>query len=106
MKPLSERDYQLSMRTSPRSPREERNEGLRSLLVHRLRDAAKAVVRLPNRTNIATADSGHYTVHCEPCSRWFPLPDWGEEIKSPCCGQVYVLELAVFSALPDPADEG
>ncbi|QDN94916.1 hypothetical protein FNV58_00890 (plasmid) [Streptomyces sp. RLB1-9] len=104
MKPLSEPDYQLSMRTSPRARADERNQGLRSLLVHRLRDAAKAVVRLPNRTSIATAHSGRYTVHCETDNIWFGLPDWGEEIECPGeCGQIFALEFAVFSAVPAPA---
>lgn len=102
MKSLNEPDYRLSMRTSPRARHEEDNEGWRSLLVHRLRDAAKAVVRLPNKADIATAHSGCYTVHCEPCGKWFGLPDWGEEITAPCCGRVFALEFAVLSCVYGP----
>lgn len=100
MKPLSERDYQLSMRTSPRSPHAENNQGLRDLLVHRLRDADKAVVRLP-RQKSGTAP-GHFRVHCEPCGQWFALAAWGEEFQCPHCDQLYALEYAVFSAVPRP----
>jgi hypothetical protein len=101
--PLSSRDYRLSMRTSPR-PQGREDEGLRSLLTHRLRDAAKAVVRLPLKSNIATAALKKYSVYCEPCRDWLRLPQWGEEINCPKCGRLYVLELAVFSAVPDTTD--
>jgi rRNA maturation endonuclease Nob1 len=92
------------MRTSPRSKDPRRNEGLRSLVVHRLRNAAKIIVRLPVSRNINTADSGSYNVHCEPCAYWFTLPDWGEEIKCPRCGGLFALEFAVFSAIPKETD--
>ena len=97
--PLEDRDYKLSMNASPRARDPQRNKELRSMIVHRLRDAAKAVVRLPNKTDINTAHAGHYAVHCEPCVRWFPLPAWGEEIECPHCGGLFALELAVFSAI-------
>jgi hypothetical protein len=101
---LSDRDYQWSMKIS-RKPRGDRGaQELRSLLVHRLRDAAKAVVRLPMKSNIATAGLNRYSVHCEPCEEWFPLPEWGEEVRCPKCKRLYALELAVFSAVPEPTD--
>ncbi|MFJ4700477.1 hypothetical protein ACIP5N_22140 [Streptomyces sp. NPDC088768] len=85
----------------PNSPGD---EGLRSLLVHRLRDAAKAIARTPLKTNILTAGLKKYSVHCEPCRAWFDLPEWGEEVTCPKCGRLYVLELAVFSAVPNVTD--
>jgi hypothetical protein len=98
---LNKPDWKLSMQLSPRARRGETTE-LRSLLVHRLRSAAKAVLRLPLQANIATATAGAYTVHCEPCARWFTLPDWGEEIRCDKCRRLYALEFAVFSEIKDP----
>ncbi|MCX4826663.1 hypothetical protein OG883_44285 [Streptomyces sp. NBC_01142] len=99
--PLSPRDFRLSMKISPMRPNGPDDEGLRSLLVHRLRDAAKAVARIPLKANLATAGLKKYSVHCEPCRAWFDLPEWGEEVTCPKCGRLYALELAVFSAVPD-----
>ncbi|MFD8650670.1 hypothetical protein [Streptomyces mirabilis] len=102
---LSPRDYHHSMKLSPRSKGRDREDGLRSLLVHRLRDAAKAVLRLPLTDNIATAeDAQRYKIHCEPCGKWFPLNGWAEELQCPHCSQLYVIEFAVFSAVPAPAE--
>lgn len=102
--PLSRIDFRLSMRISPMRPNRPDEEGLRSLLVHRLRGAAKAVARIPLNANIATAGLKKYSVHCEPCRAWFNLPEWGEEVTCPRCRRLYVLELAVFSAVPDATD--
>ncbi|MFJ4902791.1 hypothetical protein [Streptomyces sp. NPDC088727] len=99
---MDERDYGLSMRTSRRARAEAKNDGLRSLRVHRLRDSVKAVLRLPLKSNLATADTANaYNVYCEPCDAWFTLPEWGEEVRCPKdgCGQLYALEFAVFSAI-------
>ncbi|MFJ6752353.1 hypothetical protein ACIQNI_29840 [Streptomyces sp. NPDC091266] len=98
---LSKSDFRLSMRIG-RKPVEDRDdENLRSLLVHRLRGATKAVVRLPLKTNIATAELKKYSVHCEACGIWFAMPEWGEEVQCPKCERLYALEMAVFSAVPD-----
>ncbi|MBZ3908228.1 hypothetical protein ACRWOO_29125 [Streptomyces sp. NEAU-PBA10] len=102
--PLSQRDFKLSMRISPMRPNSPDDEGLRSLLVHRLRGAAKAVARIPLKANLATAGLKKYSVHCEPCRSWFDLPEWGEEVTCPKCERLYALELAVFSAVPNPTD--
>lgn len=98
--PLRGRDYQLSMRVSPRARNDFENDGLRSLLVHRLRDAAKAVARISLKRDLATADTADaYNVHCEPCDAWFVLRKWGEEVVHEKCGRVYVLEMAIFSEI-------
>jgi hypothetical protein len=103
---LSDRDWQLSMRTSPRSRSDARNSGLRSLIVHRLRDKGKAVVRIPLKRDLATADGADdYNVYCEPCDAWFVLRDWGEEVCHDKCGRVYTLEFAVLSEIKDPKEE-
>jgi hypothetical protein len=100
---LDPRDHKLSMKVSPRAKEENRNEGLRTLILNRLRDAEKAVLRLPLKRNIATADEASaYNVHCEPCDIWFRLPDWGEEVRCPGkCKGLYVLESAVFSKVEE-----
>ncbi|MEU6362214.1 hypothetical protein [Streptomyces albidoflavus] len=95
---LSPSDHRLSMRISPR-PHGEDSTALRTLLVHRLRRAAKAVVRLPLAKDAAAADKASaYTVFCEPCGKWFALPAWGEEIECPRCERLFVLEFAVLTA--------
>jgi hypothetical protein len=100
---LSDRDYRLSMFTSRRAREEGRNDGLRSLLVHRLRDASKAVLRIPLKRNLAKADdASDYSVYCEPCDAWFVLDDWGEEVRHKKCGRLYALEFAVFSLVEEP----
>lgn len=95
---LSEEDYRLSMRASRKrkNPQEE-PDGLRSLLVHRLRRSAKAVLRMRLSENIETSNS--YGVLCEPCKRWTYTEGAGEEVECPHCGRVYVLEFAVFSCI-------
>ena len=90
------------MRISKRGRNDNDDTSLRSMLIHRLRDASKAVLRIPLRSNLATADRAEdYSVHCEPCNAWFTLPEWGEEIRHGKCGRVYALELAVFSEITE-----
>lgn len=94
---LSQQDYALSMRTSRRSARGDA-DGLRSLLVHRLRPGVKAVLRLRLSTPL---DSLNYRVHCEPCDRWINVEGGGEDFRCPCCRTLYRLEYAVFAAVSD-----
>lgn len=102
---LTSRDYQLSMLTSkrPRGGASSRDEGLRSLLVHRLRNASKAILRIPLKRNLATAeDAANYSVYCEPCDEWFVLDGWAEEVRHDKCKRLYVVEYAVFSLVEEP----
>lgn len=101
---LSRRDFKLSQAISPMRWNGPDVEGLRSLLVYWLRDAAKAVVRIPPKANLATAGLKKYSVYCERCRAWFGLSAWGEGVTCPKCGRLYALELAVFSAVSDAAD--
>lgn len=92
------RDYHLSMRLSRRARNAVDNKGLRSLIIHRLRDTAKAALRISIKQDIAAADRAEaYSVYCEPCGDWFKLPEWGEEVHHQKCGRIYVLEFAIFS---------
>lgn len=101
--PLSVRDYALSMRLSPRSRgRQREDDGLRSLLVHRLRDTVKMVLRISLRQDLAKADAAKYQIHCEPCDKWFDLAAWAEEVVCPNCRRVYAVEFAVFSLIEEP----
>lgn len=90
---LSVQDWNLSMKISRRSRKGD--PVTRSLLVHRLRTGAKAVLRLRLSANIETATS--YGMHCEPCGRWLTCEAGGEEFVCPVCGGMYVLEFAVFA---------
>jgi predicted RNA-binding Zn-ribbon protein involved in translation (DUF1610 family) len=96
---LNDADYRLSMiigrRKKDRAAEAKLNT--RTLLVHRLRSGAKAVLRMPMSRNLAT--SCLYTIHCEPCARWFDCESTGEQFECPSCGGVFVLEFSVFTRL-------
>jgi hypothetical protein len=96
---LSPRDYSLSMRVSRRT-KNGQDDGLRSMLVHRLRDAAKLILRVSLKEDLTNA-SAKYSLHCEPCDRWHSLDAWAEEIVCPGCERVYAVEFAVFSEIKD-----
>jgi hypothetical protein len=93
---LDDRDWKLSMKISKQGQRD--SGGLRSLLVHRLRSAPKAVARLPLARPIADAEPKEYSMFCEPCGRWNYKPDWETDWMCPMCGRVYVAEMVIFSA--------
>lgn len=98
--PLEERDHRLSMRISPRSPHDERNQGLRSLLIHRLAAGSKAVLRRSHQ-------KGHLAVYCEPCQNWYRVREVGADWHCRC-GRRYVAELVVYAVRhePQPAESG
>jgi len=87
--PLEEEDYDLSMRIAQPSRKASRNQGLRSLLVHRLADTVKAVLRLP-------LSGGVFGVYCETCDKWHSVktPPWNW--KCPDCGLMFTMEFAVY----------
>ncbi len=89
-------DWQLSMAISPRSRQEERNQGLRTLIVHRLSDTSKAVARVSLR--------GHQvSVRCEPCQQWCRTPDdeFPLQWRCPACHRLYQMEFAVLEEVHD-----
>jgi hypothetical protein len=94
---LRPEDYQLSMRVSARA-KDDRPD-LRTLLIHRLRPAPKAILRLSNSRDLATADMDRYGAYCEPCREWTRRPDWADDWECPLCGTLYRIEFAVFSAV-------
>lgn len=94
---LSPEDFRLSMRVSARAKQE--LPGLRTLLIHRLRPTVKAVLRLSNSRDIATADMDRYGAYCEQCGRWTRRPDWADDWECPNCHTEYRIEFAVFSAV-------
>lgn len=98
---LNERDYQLSMAVS----RRRRNgrpepEGMRDMLIHRLRDGAKMVLRLPMSRNLDRAEPQDYGVYCEPCGTWAQIEGNGTRIECEC-GRVYKLEFAVYAVVSE-----
>jgi hypothetical protein len=96
---LSRPDYLLSMRISARARND--TSDLRTILLHRLRPDAKAVLRLSNSRDLTEARMEHYSVYCENCSRWERHPDWGDDWECPQCGTKYQMELAVYSAIDE-----
>jgi hypothetical protein len=91
---IEPRDHKLSMRISPRSRDAERNDGLRSLLVHRLTEGAKAVWRR------ALGNEEHTSLYCEPCEKWTvvntdPPTIW----QCSHCDREYRIEFAVYEEL-------
>ena len=87
---MNDVDFDLSMRISRRGKAD--SEELRSLLVHRLRDTKKAVLR-------ASLRDDRFSIYCEPCDKWTYADEveWDEELDCPHCGRVYELEFSVYS---------
>ncbi len=79
-------DRELSMRIAPRG---RRNDNLRTLLVHRLKDTLKAVLRL----SIAT---GRTNVFCEPCGQWMVVEGFPAEWTCPRCQRKYAAEMIIY----------
>ncbi len=95
---MSDEDRSLSMRISPRALRPEDNEGLRSLLVHRLAEGDKGVWRRSLR------DEDQVSFYCEPCDRWWQREPLAEEISCGKCSRVYRVEFAVLEEVVDDDD--
>jgi hypothetical protein len=87
---LSPEDYQLSMRVSRPARRPEDNQGLRSMIVHRLLEGPKAVLRFALRT-------GQASVHCEPCGVWTSVDDVLDVWQCPRCLREYEAEFVIYS---------
>jgi hypothetical protein len=96
---LSEQDWSLSMKISPRRRDGREIHPLRSLLLHRLTDDLKAVWRLP-----LGGRSGP-SVFCESCQAWFAPGFVLDEVTCPGCDQLYELEFAIFRAVDSGTDE-
>ena len=92
---LGPEDHKLSMRISPRARDPRANEGLRSLLVHRLTEGAKLVWR----RSLRDEDQGSF--FCEPCGQWTRLDEPRVEITCHGCGRVYRAEFAVYEEMAE-----
>lgn len=104
MSRLAPDDWKLSMRLSPRARNPEYNDGLRSLLIHRLSDTMKLTGRRALRREERVA------WFCEPCDRWVTREDdltngLPTKVVCPDCERHYRLELAVYEEI-DPPEEG
>jgi hypothetical protein len=99
MERLSDEDFQLSMRISPTARDAENNEGLRSLLVHRLVPGPKAVWRR------SIADESKMALYCEPCRRWSRVLSFNEEFSCEGCRRVYRVEFSVLEEVVDDDDD-
>lgn len=107
MKQLSDSDYDLSMRLSPRakSPRGKVDpESLRSLLIHRLSDTYKAVLRRSLRVDLGSTTS----VYCEPCKRWSTANAEGATgtgFTCPSCDRRFRVELIIYEEITAGGDD-
>lgn len=91
---LDKDDYKMSMAISRRGKNDEPDE-LRSLLVHRLSDTAKAVIRRSlTRGNTLSG-------FCEPCMRWTGRTAIDETFRCPYCERRYRVELLIFEEIED-----
>lgn len=92
---LSDDDFRLSMRTSPK-PRVERFAGLRSLIVHRLHNSLKGIYRIGLRAE-------NQSMHCEPCGRWHPLDDGPPPVEWTCpsCRRTYAMEYGIYAEVDE-----
>ena len=91
-------DWALSMTISKKPKDSAGDLPMRSVLVHRLRTGAKAVLRKPLKSALSAQT---YGVYCEPCEKWTrDGSDGGDEYECPGCQRIYVLEFAVFAVLP------
>lgn len=98
MQRMDKRDYDLSMAISPKARRAEDNEGLRSLLVHRLMDGWKAIARR------AIKDEDRVMVYCEHCRHWSPVrtPDAiPTQWECGSCNRLYRMEFATYEEVED-----
>lgn len=95
---LNDGDWKLSMRLSRRGRLN--SDALRSLLIHRLSDTPKAVVRRSLRHELHNSLS----VFCEACERWVSLPEGAITSEFGCtlCDRRFRVELVVYEQIkPD-----
>lgn len=96
---LDDRDYLLSMQLSPRARQAQDDEGLRSLLVHRLSDTDKLAVRRSLRTT-----NRPFGMFCEPCGAWVAhdsASDMFEELRCPGCDRRFRIEMVIYEGVED-----
>jgi hypothetical protein len=88
--PLDPDDLKLSHRIAPPSRDPVNNVRLRALLVKRLSETWKSVLRVPLRR------AGRTSIFCEHCDRWNNLEDVPQQWLCPECGTEFVIELVVY----------
>jgi hypothetical protein len=89
--PVKDEDYRLSMAMSPRGriPSDE----LRQLVVNRLSDTEKAVLR-------RSLSRDKISVFCEPCRRWTSaVNDVPDVYQCERCGRRYRIEFVVYEEI-------
>lgn len=90
---LSESDHKLSMQISPRRRRHAEPEVLRTLMVHRLTNSEKLVLR-------RSLGSDNVSGFCEPCGLWTLTmaddPEYGVELSCTDCRRRFRFEFAIY----------
>lgn len=93
---MDEADYRLSMSISRRRRDRQEVHRLRSLLVHRLSRATKAVYR------VALSGAGNGT-YCEGCGHWAgPLSPPPRTFTCPSCSRRYEIEFVIYTETGGP----
>lgn len=85
-------DYDLSMRVS-RKNSDGADNGLRSLLIHRLTITMKAIGRRPTKA------PRRPRMYCEACQRWYALDGFPEVTQCEGCQAYYRAELVVYEQI-------
>jgi hypothetical protein len=102
MAQLDDADWRLSMATS-RKPKVERFT-TRNLLVHRLSDTVKVVLRRPLRDSVARGEVTRLSAYCEPCEQWVASPGIPDIYRCEVCRRQFRIEFVVYEEV-DPDDE-
>lgn len=93
---MRDEDYRLSMKISPRGRIP--TDSLRQLLVNRLSDTYKAILRRPLR-------GGGNSVYCEECDWWQKATGFPATWTCRRCNRSFRIEFAVYEEMePLPVD--
>lgn len=90
--PLDDADYRLSGKISRRSPTLPDPPGLRTLMVHRLSDSFKAILR-------RALHSHEISVFCEACEKWTHSKTLPGEWHCTTCDRRYRVEFVIYEEI-------
>jgi hypothetical protein len=90
--PLKDDDYQLSMKIARRGKLD--SPDLRSLIVNRLTDTLKVILRRP-----LSDKARSYGVFCEHCQRWNNATEVPEELTCDGCNRRFRIETVIYAEI-------
>lgn len=91
MAKMKDEDYKLSMTISPRG--KINSAELRQLLINRLSDTYKAILRRSLRFQ------DNVSIYCEDCGKWTRVRDYPPLWTCPECNTTYRMEFAVYEEM-------